>query len=344
MNKTLYFLALFLGLLIGGLPLSGAENPEVTVPVFCYHEILPKSDNYLAVSPQQFEEHLKIIRDQNYTPISLNQFHLFLEGKTLLPPKPVVLTFDDGNLSVYRYGLPLLRKYRMTAAFFVNTERVGQSGQMSWEQLKELVRYGFEVQSHTHTHDFLLARRGESHSNYLKRMEKELHYSAQLLEQKLGKPVKYLAFPYGWYDKEVIDLAVKYGYKAMFTVNGGPNIASSSPYTLRRWVVYQNDRQIDFIHQLESLNLPLQAISPAQGEAVTADSIYFKAQVPDLDKKWLRFYFKMRSDISPARMSFQNLVSETPFKLEKEFNSVLLQVQDADGKWYAGSWWFFYKK
>jgi len=345
MNNKYFLLMVILLLAVCWPGPLAAEKPETTIPIFCYHHILPKSDNYLSITPQQFEEQLKFIRDNNYTPISLNRFNLFLEGKTLLPPKPVILTFDDGNYSVYQYGFPLLKKYRFPGVFFVNTERVGVTPeQMNWEQLRELVRYGNEVQSHGHTHDFMYPRPGETHPAFLKRMDKELNYSAQILAQMLSKPVRFLAYPYGWYNKEVIDLAVKYGYRAMLTVNGGPNISSSSPYTLRRWVVYQNDRMSDFIHQLESLNLPLQAIAPSQGETVSAHQVYFKVQIPDLPRKWLRFYFKMRSEISPAKVNYQNLVSESPFKLEKEFNSVLLQVQDAEGNWYAGSWWFYYKK
>jgi peptidoglycan/xylan/chitin deacetylase (PgdA/CDA1 family) len=82
-------------------------------------------------------------------------------GGALARPRPVpdrlvVLTFDDAVLSHATYVAPLLRKYGFGATFFVCEFRepafADKSKYMSWAQIRQLHRWGFEIGSHTLTH------------------------------------------------------------------------------------------------------------------------------------------------------------------------------------------------
>ena len=75
-----------------------------------------------------------------------------------VPEKTVVLTFDDGVLSHSTVVAPLLKKYGFTATFFVcefQPDFDDKSKYMSWEQMAQLARDGFEVASHTRSHKHL---------------------------------------------------------------------------------------------------------------------------------------------------------------------------------------------
>ncbi|KUG09154.1 polysaccharide deacetylase family protein [Solirubrum puertoriconensis] len=73
-----------------------------------------------------------------------------------VPDKLVVLTFDDASLSHATYVAPLLKRYGFGATFFVCEFReppfADKTKYMSWEQIRQLDRMGFEVGSHTLTH------------------------------------------------------------------------------------------------------------------------------------------------------------------------------------------------
>ena len=73
-----------------------------------------------------------------------------------VPDHLVVLTFDDAALTHVTYVAPLLRKYGFGATFFVCEFRepsfADKSKYMSWAQIRQLHRWGFEVGSHTLTH------------------------------------------------------------------------------------------------------------------------------------------------------------------------------------------------
>jgi peptidoglycan/xylan/chitin deacetylase (PgdA/CDA1 family) len=74
-----------------------------------------------------------------------------------LPQGMVSLTFDDGLLSQYQNALPILKDAGVAAGFYVITTEPtsGDSGYMSWAQIKDLKSKGYEVGAHTRTHPFL---------------------------------------------------------------------------------------------------------------------------------------------------------------------------------------------
>jgi len=86
-----------------------------SLKVLAYHDL--KKFN-------KFEAHLKFLVNSDYNIIDINALkdHLFL-GKEL-PDKPVLITFDDGDISVLEIGLPLLKKYKLPSVMFVITSLI----------------------------------------------------------------------------------------------------------------------------------------------------------------------------------------------------------------------------
>ena len=146
------------------------------IPVFLYHQVNKNSK----VTPELFEEHLKILKEKNMNTIKMS--NLLNENKKNVK-NSVMITLDDGYYDNYKYVFPLLKKYNMKATIFLNTfyiknkrERepeildsreanylaaleflesgIGTSEQyMTWEEIKEMNDSGVvEFQAHSHQH------------------------------------------------------------------------------------------------------------------------------------------------------------------------------------------------
>ncbi|MGE8240059.1 MAG: polysaccharide deacetylase family protein, partial [Stenotrophomonas indicatrix] len=147
--------------------LDAADNGLL---VLSYHDVrddvLEKSDgDAYAVSTQNFAAHLDWLSAHGYHPVSLSQLIKASRGEATLPPRPVLLTFDDGLRSVYSRVYPLLRAYNYPALVAVITDYVdmapgrtidygyrpfGHDDFLTWDQLREMQASGLiELASHT---------------------------------------------------------------------------------------------------------------------------------------------------------------------------------------------------
>lgn len=187
------------------------------VPVIMYHDILPKKQVFFDVTPQEFEQHLQLIQKQGLTPISFDQLTIHLRTGLPLPEKPIMLTFDDGYGGHYEYVYPLLKKYGYPAVFSIYTSKVGiNSGRthVSWEQLREMAADPLiTIASHTVTHPADLRVLSDD------KLKMEVFESKQILESKLGIPIRYFTYPAGKYDERVAQLIQQAGYQAALTMD-----------------------------------------------------------------------------------------------------------------------------
>jgi peptidoglycan/xylan/chitin deacetylase (PgdA/CDA1 family) len=137
------------------------------------------------------------------------------------PPR-VAITFDDGYRSVLEHAVPVLRDLGLPATFFVPTKWIGaanvwdpQTGVtrdlMSAEQLAGLASDGFAVESH-----------GDGHVDYASAasdvVEDDVRTSVERLTGLLGRPPKYLAYPYGRASPAAAAEAARLGLRAAFTL------------------------------------------------------------------------------------------------------------------------------
>jgi peptidoglycan/xylan/chitin deacetylase (PgdA/CDA1 family) len=104
-----------------------------------YHRIADmETDPWeLAVSPRNFEEHLKILR-KKYKVISVAELVNCLEKKSI-PPNSVCITFDDGYLDNFSAAKPLLEKYESPATFFISTYYIERQKSFWWDELERMI-------------------------------------------------------------------------------------------------------------------------------------------------------------------------------------------------------------
>lgn len=170
---------------------------NIVCPILLYHHIkTPDIANALFVSPEDFRAQMQFLRDNGYTTIPITLLVKAINFGASLPEKPVIITFDDNDITVYTEAYPIMREFGLTGTNYLVGNRLGSDGFMSIDQLKELSAAGWEVGSHSMTH-VDLTQTGE--------LEWELVQSKANLENKLGVNVETFAYPFGSFSAEIIN-------------------------------------------------------------------------------------------------------------------------------------------
>jgi peptidoglycan/xylan/chitin deacetylase (PgdA/CDA1 family) len=153
----------------------------------------------LTVSPEHFRAQMDYLKAQGYTTISLYQLYDALTTGAALPPKPIILTFDDGYIDAYTNAFPILQQKGFTGTFFVITGKPDNDapGYMSWAQIKEMSDAGMSIEAHTKSHADL---RGRSQDFLVY----EILGSLQSIEAHTGHTPHMFAYPVGHYDAETL--------------------------------------------------------------------------------------------------------------------------------------------
>ncbi len=217
---------------------SQTETAEVSiqsqVPVFMYHEV-GIGDSAFYLDPADFEDHLKYLVDNGYHTITMSQLYDHWTLGAEIPENSVVLTFDDGYVSMYNTVYPLMQQYGTVGTFYIITDRfeTNPTGTCSPEMLQEMQQGGMEIGSHTCSHLQLTTLSQEE-------IVTQLNDSKTVLEEVLGVTVRSLAYPYGDYSGEVATSAQEAGYHIAVTTQVGYAAASQGILTLYRIPIYRS--------------------------------------------------------------------------------------------------------
>lgn len=218
--RFIYFLFLITAMIFPFASIADT-NKKINIPIILYHNLNPTVPGSMTVTPDKFEANLKLLKDNGFTFIPLKEAVEYLQGKRdSLPPKPVVLTADDGWESVYTYMYPIVKKLNIPVTLFIYPESIMSKHFLTWEQLKELKNTGlFDIQSHTYSHpNFKQAKKKLSPAAYEQFVKKELVSSKKILEDKMGTKITLLAWPFGIYNDYLDKQAENAGYVMAFTI------------------------------------------------------------------------------------------------------------------------------
>ena len=174
------------------LPVSAVtvEQDNRTVLVLNYHKIANEHKS-LSVTLDDFEQHMKWLQEYGFTCITPGQLYDFVANGADLPEKPVLITFDDGYKDNYTNAFPIMKKYGMKGTIFVVTGFLGvYDNYLTWDQAKELLDAGFNIESHTYSHKSMTEASDED-------ITKELVKSRQTIKEKLGIDSDFMAYPTG---------------------------------------------------------------------------------------------------------------------------------------------------
>lgn len=173
------------------------------VPILCYHQIRDwrakdsKSARDYIIPVANFKEQMQMLADSGYHTILPDQLYAYLTTGASLPSKPVLLSFDDGDLDQYETALPILDKHGFKASFFIMTVAIGLRGYqpyMDKTQIKDLSDRGHTIGLHTWDHHNVKKYQGDDWKIQIDEPKKKL-------EDIIGKPVRHFAYPFGLWNE-----------------------------------------------------------------------------------------------------------------------------------------------
>lgn len=225
------------------------------IPVLTYHHILRDEENTrfrhtsTTTSVVAFSNQMTWLRDRGYSTLTMYQLEGYVRNRMNLPARSVVITFDDGLKSVYRYAYPILKEYGFKATSFIISSRIKRHPQkwnpksLQFMSVSELQASQdvFDVQSHTHflhrvdgyRRPILLSR---SYHNILF----DFKHSRRALAQ-FNPHVLYLSYPFGGYDDKAVKAANDAGFHMAVTTVRGKVKPGDNPFLLKRLYILRTD-------------------------------------------------------------------------------------------------------
>jgi peptidoglycan/xylan/chitin deacetylase (PgdA/CDA1 family) len=197
--------------------------------VLCYHAVSEQWPAPLSVTPEAFERQLRLLSRRGFKGATFDRAVCHTSA-----PRTVAVTFDDAYLSVLDVARPILDDVGFPATVFVPTDYPARPEQpmawegidnwlggpyerelrpMSWDQLGVLADAGWEIASHTCSHPRLTSLSDEA-------LARELIESRSTLADRLDRPCRTLAYPYGDHDGRVVEATRVAGYGAAGTLPG----------------------------------------------------------------------------------------------------------------------------
>lgn len=237
---------------------------DLKVPVLMYHGVSDdfQDDQEVGNSPfyitiDQFRSQMSYLHEHGYQTMALARFGDMLRNDLSVidadVSKMIIITFDDGYQNNYFHALKILKEFSFIATFFVVVNRIGTENYLTWEQLIQMANEGMEIQSHTYNHKPL-----ELLS--LEEVEQDLRLSKEILEQKLNKSVNFISYPHGSYNRKIIDIVKKVGFKGSCTSEVCFANSNSNPFTIGRLDIRKNYELKDFIKIVQRDRLFIQKL------------------------------------------------------------------------------------
>ncbi len=213
------------------------------INIIAYHDVSNKrAINYTSISKKLLEKHLKDLSNKNIRSFSKSEVFdgLFLNNKN-----KVLITFDDGYVGVYDNAMPIMDRLGYKGLVFMPAGFIG--GKNEWDftplgrlehldnkMLRNMAKNGWIIGSHSFTHTDL--RKCEKGS-----LLKEVCDSKKAIEDIIGEEVFTFAYPFGLYDRRVMDAVMECGYRYAFATSRG---LENNPYAIERALLYFIDRKL----------------------------------------------------------------------------------------------------
>ena len=246
-------------LLVAALFIAFLNRPdEQRVAVLIYHHILPEAqnryftDNPFVISLENFTEQMQYLYDNNFHTLSLAELEAFLYDGAEIPPRSVMIQFDDGYYSNIIYAYPVLRQFGFTAQLFFTTHFIEELGDyqppldhddITWTAAKSIIGTEDVFETASHSHDM--------HRMAYEGSDRTLLYMSpfdEIVEDTLRSFYfvnnhRAYAYPHGQFNNRVIAALEEAGITMAFTTNEVYITARSNPMRLGRFTIY-NDTQM----------------------------------------------------------------------------------------------------
>jgi peptidoglycan/xylan/chitin deacetylase (PgdA/CDA1 family) len=190
-------------------PAQILAKPEI--PVLCYHRISDNGKGDYTVSPATFRAHMQVLADSGYHTVLPDELYNYLVYNASLPTKPVMISFDDSRTEHAEIAAPVMENLGFRGVFFIMTITYNKKNYMTTEQIAALAKAGHTIGLHSWDHTMA--------TKYMDSIDwqKQVIAPKQKLENIIGKPVDYWAYPNGVYNHKAAEELSKH-MKLSFTL------------------------------------------------------------------------------------------------------------------------------
>jgi peptidoglycan/xylan/chitin deacetylase (PgdA/CDA1 family) len=210
-----------------------SRTSNATIPILLYHSIGEdhSARDAFTVGRRAFREHARAIYDAGRAAMTVGELADALRGAMRLPPRPVLVTFDDGFADVLG-AVELLLASGLRASVFVTAGAIDSARMVTRGDVRALAALGerVEIGAHSVTH----ARLDELSRQ---RAAAEISVSKSALESVTQRPVRSFAYPHGAYDRHVRRRVIDSGFTAAAAVKNALSHAQDDPHALARVTV-----------------------------------------------------------------------------------------------------------
>ncbi len=245
-----------------------------SVPVCMFHHVTEHRNDRVTVNVEAFSDMMAMLSREGYTTLSSEEFRLYMLGLGKVPPKSVLLTFDDGWLDVFVRAFPIMEKYGHKFTVFAISDWADRASRnpraaaptafppheeakrlvatsmarevaCSWEDLKAMRAGGLcSVENHTASHGL-----NED-------VRSDIEEGQRAIRANLGVPGNQLCWPFGRHSPRSLAIARELGIDITYLVRSGVNLSGFCAMKVKRFTV--KDRSADWLkHKLEIFSRPL---------------------------------------------------------------------------------------
>lgn len=258
-------LSVLLALAVYWSGLAGASetNASSDLRVLMYHRVGEDAYPTTSVTVEQFEAHLRLLRDRKVPVVALSDAIAARAQGRPLPAGALAITFDDGYRSVWEEAAPRLADMGFPFTVFVATQahNDGYSEMMSWDQLRRLPEFGGTIGAHGHTHASYAALGAALGADGV---QTDLAAMEDSFTAALGHQPSLFAFPYGEASNAAQRAVRDAGYTAAFGQHSGVvGDAGASDFYLPRFALNEHHGEMDrFSLILKTRALPATFTAP----------------------------------------------------------------------------------
>ncbi len=230
------------------------------ISILMYHQVGPFSPmathRSTYCSDKSFKLQMLTLAILGFKAVTMDEVLACVKGDAPMPPRAVCLTFDDGYENFFEYAYPVLKRYGFPATVYVLSGYIGkdalwfsQDGRdtppiMTKERIEALLASGLVAfGSHGISHERLAEIPRDA-------MAAEVHDSKKTLEAMFGRPFRHFCYPYGSYNKVVLEEVKRAGYKSAVSCVRGAAYAGADPYQLPRKAISYGDSVLGFLWKL----------------------------------------------------------------------------------------------
>ena len=309
-----------------------------------YHHVSTSTPKVTSVTPAQLTEHLSLLESLNIEVLPLPEFlQKAMNGDR--STRYAAITFDDGYRNILENGHPILQEYEFPYTIFINPEQIGQRrDQLTWGEVKQLSDDGVLFANHTLNHQHLLQRkRGETRQQWLQRIREDITRADAIIAEKLGSSPKYLAYPYGEYNRDVQTLLRELDYVG-FAQHSGAVGAGTELTAVPRYPaagVYANPTTLKT--KLLSLAMPVIDSDLTEPEITSAQlpDIRLTVNSDDLHQHLVACYYNGDKVPVEINQGWQISLSEYPAPVGRSRINCTAPSRSQPGRYYWFSQAFF---